>query len=148
MDRPFGVGSIVKHFSSPFPAKLLTNYVDIPGLRPCKLRHISLYACVIICLTISGNPSSMLAYHFDQLDQVLVTKETSPIGHCHKPISRHHRCPARWNRAQPTLGIVEIDSIFAPVVAIGNQLKFLASQRVMRVDYFKASVDTVAIRCS
>jgi len=90
----------------------------------------------------------MLAYHFDQLDQVLVTKETSPIGHCHKRISRRHRCPARWNRAQPTLGIVEIDSIFAPVVAIDNQLKFLASQRVMRVDYFKASVDRVAMRCS
>jgi hypothetical protein len=43
---------------------------------------------------------------------------------------------------------MEIDSIFAPVVAIGDQLKFLASQRMMGVDYMKASVDMVAMRCS
>jgi hypothetical protein len=96
----------------------------------------------------TATSSPKLLYQLDQLDQVLVTKETSTTGHCHKWIFRHYRCPARWNRAQTTLGIVEIDSIFAPVVAVGDQLKLLASQRMMRVDNVKASVDMVGMLCS
>jgi hypothetical protein len=43
---------------------------------------------------------------------------------------------------------VEVDSILAPVVAIGDQLELLASKRMVRVDDFKVATGRVAMRCS
>jgi hypothetical protein len=44
--------------------------------------------------------------------------------------------------------VVEIDSILTPVMAVGDQLEALASQRMMQVDDFKTTVVTVGMRCS
>jgi hypothetical protein len=43
---------------------------------------------------------------------------------------------------------VEVDSILAPVVAIGDQLELLASEGMVRVDYFKVGIGMVAMRRS
>ena len=92
--------------------------------------------------------SSKLLHQFGQLDQVLVAKEASAASHRHKRILHRHRGPARWKRAQPSLGIVEVDPVLAPVVAIRNQLELLASQRVVWVDDLKNGIGMVVMRCS
>ena len=92
--------------------------------------------------------SSKLLHQLNQLDQVLVAKEASSAGHRHKRIFRRHRGPARWKGAQPSLGIVEVDAVLAPVVAIRNQLELLASQRMVWVNDFKNGIGMVAMRCS
>jgi len=112
-----------------------------PAYLSLRLRHNFPY----------GAPApnlSQLFYQFRYLEQVLEAKSTSATGHCHEWIFRHYRCPARWNRAQTTFGIVEIDSIFAPVIAIGDQLKFLPSQRMVWMDYLKVSAGMFIMRCS
>jgi len=43
---------------------------------------------------------------------------------------------------------VEVDSILAPVVAIGDQLELLASEGMVRVDYFKVGISMVTMRRS
>jgi hypothetical protein len=43
---------------------------------------------------------------------------------------------------------VEVDSILSPVVAVGDQLETLAIHRMMRMDHFKSTVVTVAMRYS
>jgi hypothetical protein len=92
--------------------------------------------------------SSKLLHQIDQLDQVLVAKEASTTGHRHKRIFRRHRGPARWKGTQPSRGIVEVDPILAPVVAIRNQLELLASQRMVWMDDFKDGIAMVVMRCS
>jgi hypothetical protein len=59
-----------------------------------------------------------------------------------------HRGPARWKGTQPSRGIVEVDPILAPVVAIRNQLELLASQRMVWMDDFKDGIAMVVMRCS
>ena len=43
---------------------------------------------------------------------------------------------------------MEVDAILTPVVAVGDQLKPLAFQRVMWMDDFKSTAGTVAMRSS
>ena len=43
---------------------------------------------------------------------------------------------------------MKVNSILAPIVAVGDQLEMLTSQRVMRVDDFKSTLGTVGIRGS
>jgi hypothetical protein len=43
---------------------------------------------------------------------------------------------------------VEVDTILAPVVAIGDQLELLAPERMMRMDNLKVGVGMVSMRCS
>jgi hypothetical protein len=92
--------------------------------------------------------SSKLLQQLNQLDQVLVAKEASAAGHRHKRIFRRHRGPARWKGAQPSLGIVEVDPVLAPVVAIRNQLELLAPQRMVWVNDFKNGIGMVVMPCS
>jgi len=84
--------------------------------------------------------SSKLLHELDQLDQVLVAKEASAAGHRHKRIFRYHRGPAGRNRAQIPFGVVEVDPVLAPVVAIRDQLEPLASQRMMRMGYLEVRI--------
>ena len=92
--------------------------------------------------------SSKLLHQLNQLDQVLVAKKALAVGHRHKRIFRQHRGPTRWNGAQPSLGIVEVDPVLAPVVAIRNQVELLASQRMVWVDDLKNGIGMVVMRCS
>jgi hypothetical protein len=92
--------------------------------------------------------SSKLLHQFDQLDQVLVAKEASAASHRHKRILHRHRGPARWKRAQPSLGIVEVDPVFTPVVTIRNQLELPTNQRMVWVDDLKDGIGMVVMRCS
>jgi hypothetical protein len=43
---------------------------------------------------------------------------------------------------------VEINSILAPVVAVGDQPETLASQRMVWMNYLKSIDGTVCMRCS
>src|SRR5208282_3118263 len=108
---------------------------------PLHLRRYSLYTPRV------GSSSSLLR-QVGQFQQVLVTKQAPPGRHGHKRIGIHRRGPARRNRAQSPADIVEVDSILAPVVAIGDQLELLTSERMMRVDDFKVGISMVAMRCS
>ena len=92
--------------------------------------------------------SSKLLHQLYQLDQVLVAKKTSAASQHHKRIFCPHRCPARWKRTQSFLGIVEVDPVLAPVVAIRDQLELLAPQRMVWVDNFKDRIGMVVMRCS
>ena len=43
---------------------------------------------------------------------------------------------------------MEVNAVLTPVVAVGDQLETLASQRMVRVGDFKSTFGTVGIRCS
>src|SRR5215469_6499737 len=105
------------------------------------MRHYSLY-------TLCSPDSPELLQQVGQLQQIVVTKQTPTCGQDHEWIYRQHRRPTRWNRAQEAAFVVEVDSILSPVVAVGDQLETLAIQRMMRVNHFKSTVGTVAMRCS
>src|ERR1700729_3370478 len=74
--------------------------------------------------------SSGLLHKLGQLQQVLVAKQTPSCGQYHEWICWQHCCPARRNRAQDAVAVVEVNSILAPVVAVSDQLETLASQRM------------------
>jgi hypothetical protein len=92
--------------------------------------------------------SSKLLHHVNQLEQVLEAKEASATGHCYKWILRHHRGPTRWNGVQLPCGIVEVDPVLAPVVAIRDQLELPASQGMVRMGYLEIGIGNVTMRCS
>jgi hypothetical protein len=92
--------------------------------------------------------SSKLLHQLNQLDQVLEAKEASAAGHCHKWIFRHHRGPTRRNGVQLSRGIVEVDSVLAPVVAMRDQLELPASQGMVRMGYLEVGIGKVTLRCS
>jgi hypothetical protein len=68
-------------------------------------------------------PSPKLLHQLSYPDQVFEPEKASAISYGHKRISRHHRRPTRRNGAQTPFGIVEIDPVLAPVMAIGDQLE-------------------------
>jgi hypothetical protein len=84
--------------------------------------------------------SSQLLHQVHQLEQVLIAKETSAAGHGDKGIWGHHRGPACWNRAQTPISVVEVNSILTPVMAIGDQLELLTSQRMVRMRYLEVGI--------
>src|SRR5207302_4890512 len=98
-------------------------------------------------LLYSSRPVSPL-HEVRQLQQILIAEHTPSSGHRHKRIGGDRRRPARWNRAQAAVSVVEVNSIFAPVVAIGHQLESLAFQRMVWVDDFESYIVVVAMRCS
>src|ERR1051325_7034082 len=101
------------------------------------------------CLyTPDASLSSGLLHQIGQLQQIVITEQTPSGGQYNKWI-RWRRCrPARWNRAQNAVAVVKVNSILAPVVAVGDQLESLASQWMVWMNDFKGIVCTVAIRCS
>jgi hypothetical protein len=92
--------------------------------------------------------SSKLLHQVNQFEQVLEAKEASAARHCHKWIFRHHRGPTRRNGVQLPCGIVEVDPVLAPVVAICDQLEPLASQGMVRMGYLEVGIGKVTMRCS
>jgi hypothetical protein len=81
-----------------------------------RIRHSLLYD-VLAAL------SPKLLHQLSYPEQVFESEKASPISYGHKRISRHHRRPTCWNGAQTPFGIVEIDPVLAPVMAIGDQLE-------------------------
>ena len=67
--------------------------------------------------------SPKLLHQLSYPEQVFESEKASAISYGHKRISRHHRRPTRRNGAQTPFGIVEIDPVLAPVMAIGDQLE-------------------------
>jgi hypothetical protein len=92
--------------------------------------------------------SSQLLHQIHQLEQVLVAKQTSAAGHGHKGVWGHRCGPACWNRAQTPVGVVKVNPVLAPVMAIGDQVELLASQRMVRMGYLEVGIGKVAMRCS
>jgi len=84
--------------------------------------------------------SSKLLHQVNQLEQVLEAKETSASGHRHEWIFRRHRGPSCRNGPQLCCGIVEVDSVLAPVVAVRDQLEPLASQGMVRMGYLEVGI--------
>jgi hypothetical protein len=83
-----------------------------------------------------------------QLQQIVIAEQTPSGGQYDKWICGLHCRPARWNRVQKATAIVKVNSVLAPVVAVSDQLEFLASQRMVWMDDFKGTVGTVDMRCS
>jgi hypothetical protein len=92
--------------------------------------------------------SSGPLHHVRQLQQILIPEQTPSCGDGHKRIGGDRCRPARWNRAQAAVSIMEVNSIFAPVVAIGHQLEPLASQRMVWMHNLEGCVGVVAMRRS
>jgi hypothetical protein len=92
--------------------------------------------------------SSKLLHQIDQLEQVLEAKQASASGHCHEWIFRHHRGPTCRNGPQLICGVVEVDPVLTPVVAIRDQLELLSSQGMVRVGYLEVGIRNVTMRCS
>ena len=105
------------------------------------MRRYSLY-------TLCSPDSPELLQQVGQLQQIVVTKQTPTCGQDHEWVYRQHRRPTRWNRAQEAASVVEVDSILSPVVAVGDQLEVLASQRMVWMDDLKGTVGTVGMRSS
>src|SRR5690242_18069057 len=61
---------------------------------------------------------------------VLVQKETSPVGHFYEGIRRHNCGPTRRDRTQCLLSIMEIHTVLAPVVAMRDQPELVTFQWV------------------
>lgn len=98
--------------------------------------------------TLDAQDSSGLLHQVGQLHQILIAKQTPPCGQYHEWILRQHCRPARWDRAQDTSAVVEVNSVLAPVVAVSDQLETLVLQWMMWMDDFKSTVGTVGMRCS
>ena len=92
--------------------------------------------------------SSKVLHQVNQLEQVLEAKEASAARHCHKWIFRNHRGPMRWNGVQFPFGIVEVDPVLAPVMAIRHQLELLTPQGMVRMGYLEVDIGKVTMRCS
>jgi hypothetical protein len=92
--------------------------------------------------------SSKLLHQIDQLEQILEAKHASASGHCHEWIFRHHRGPTCRNGPQLICGVVEVDPVLTPVVAIRDQLELLSSQGMVRVGYLEVGIRNVTMRCS
>ena len=91
--------------------------------------------------------SDPVGYQFGQSSQVL-PPEMTPAGRDDNERVRRYRVgPTGWKRAQRTLGILELDSIFAPVVAIDDQFILLAEERMEWVRHPKRWSPTALIRC-
>jgi hypothetical protein len=95
-----------------------------------------------------GASSSKLLHQIDQLDQILIAEKASPAGHRHKRVWRHDRGPARGDGTQTPLGVVKIDSVLTPVVAIGDEPEVLTFQRVVGMNDLEGRIRKLAMRCS
>jgi hypothetical protein len=93
-------------------------------------------------------PSLDFLHQVGQFQQIVVAEQTPSSGQHHKGICGQDCRPAPWNRAQNAAAVVEVDTILSPVVAVGNQLEPLASQRMVWMDDVKGTVGTVGMRCS
>src|ERR1041385_3126872 len=101
------------------------------------------------CLYTRNFPaSSCLLHQIGQFQQIVVAEQTPSSGQHHEWICGQHCRPARWNRAQNAVAVMEVDSLLSPVVAVGDQLEALASQRMVWMDNLKGTVGTVGMRCS
>jgi hypothetical protein len=87
-------------------------------------------------------------YQLRQFQEILVPEQTPARRQDDKWIRRQRCRPRRWNRAHAALRVVEVNSIFAPVVAVGDQPEPLASERMVRVNDFESCFAVVAMRCS
>jgi hypothetical protein len=87
-------------------------------------------------------------HQFRQLQQILILEQTPSRGHRHKRISGDCGRPARRNGGQATAIVVEVNSIFTPIVAIGDQLESLTFQRMVWVVDLESCFVAVAMRCS
>src|SRR5258708_2804466 len=84
------------------------------------------------CLYTLGAPgSSGLLHQIGQLRYIVIAEQAPSSGQYDKWIWGQCCGPARRNRAQNAAVVVEVNSILAPVVAIGDQLETLALQRMM-----------------
>ena len=91
--------------------------------------------------------SDRAGYQFSQPNQVLPS-EVAPAG-CddNERVWGHRIGPTGWKRAQRALGILKVNSIFAPVVAIDDQFVLLAEERMKRVRHPKRWSPTALMRC-
>ena len=91
--------------------------------------------------------SSKLLHQRHQLEQVLVAEQAAASSHGHKRIFRQNRCPGGRNRGPPPFGIVEVDSVLAPIVPVGHQLKALAFLWMKGMGDLEVAIASVAITC-
>ncbi len=82
------------------------------------------------------------------MDQILVAKEGSPSGDCYKRIDASSVSAVRQNRLQLAFGVVEINAVLTPVMAILQKLKLAPEQWMERMGYVEMLLCTDDMRCN
>ena len=114
-----------------------------------RLRHIYLYICGVISFTRSTQ--SPLHRSFSTRSTNL-SKSSNRKKHLPPAIATNGSSAAtvvqHAGMDQHSRGVVEVDPVLAPVVAIRNQLELLASQGMVRVVYLEVGIGKVTRRRS
>jgi hypothetical protein len=112
-------------------------------------RRYSLYINGIVSFTQQErHPSSAPLHQVRQFQEILVQEQTPACCQHHKRIRGRDARPARRNRAHAAIRVVEVNSVFTPVVAIGDQPEPLACQGMVRVNDLESCFAVVGMRCS
>ena len=82
------------------------------------------------------NPSSQRhpTQKLHQFPQIVRTECRSPFGHNYKSIGWENVGPSGWQRDQPLSFVVEVNSILAPGLLVGQQFKFASVPGMMRMN--------------
>jgi hypothetical protein len=83
-----------------------------------------------------------------QLEQIVDAKRRAPSGHRDEGIEREKAGPLGGQRDQPTGVVVEVDPVFAPIVAIGHEREFTPTERMEGMSDLERLAATVQIGCT
>jgi len=97
--------------------------------------------------TSARRASSQFLQQDSQLDQVLVAKEGSTGGDFDENIDASGIGAARQNRLQLPFGVIEINAVLTPVLAIFDQFELAPGQRMERMRYAEMLFRIVITGC-
>ena len=83
-----------------------------------------------------------------QLEEVRGAEQRAARCQRHDGVYGNHVGPTSWNGDQMLAFAMEVDSILAPGVEIGDELELLAGPRVKWVNDSETSTQTVCMTCS
>jgi hypothetical protein len=145
--------------SNSFRVKLIEESKDITGIHAligrdspnfpsCHIDRITFTLAALFTLHMRRCLSSKFFYQFRQFDQIGVAEQRPPRRNRDEWIDAAGIRAARQNRLQPLFGIVEIDSVLAPVLAIVHKFILPPEERVEGMDYAEMFLRTVITGCS
>ena len=99
-------------------------------------------------LTGSWLTSAEAGQQIRQFEQIADAKRRASTGEFHERIGRCKSRPLQGNGRKTTAVVVEIGSLFAPVLPKRDQPQLTSQQRMKRMCHPKSLSRTVAIGCS
>jgi hypothetical protein len=84
-------------------------------------------------------------HQLSQFNQVHHTEWRTPRRQVHQRVFRNEISPTRRNRHQMLVFLVEVDSVLAPGMQIGDEFKLLTGPRVKWMSDSETSAQTVRI---